>query len=54
VPELLAGLSHGVPREFGHHLRDVDHQRGGGVVGGFVNITPPPHKRSISPEGYSL
>ncbi len=53
VPELLVGLSHGVPHEFGHHLRDVDDQRGGGVVGGYVNI-PPPHKRSISPESYIL
>ncbi len=31
--ELLAGLSHSVPREVCHHLCDVDHQRGSGVVG---------------------
>ncbi len=40
VPELLAGLGHGFPREVGHHLCDVDHQRGGSVVRGFVNIPP--------------
>ncbi len=38
APEPLAVLSLGVPREDGHHLHDVGHQRGDGVVGGFVNI----------------
>ncbi len=38
APEQLAVLSHGVPRVDGHHLHDIDHQRGDGVVGGFVNI----------------
>ncbi len=39
-PDQLAVLSHGVPHEDGHHLHDVDHQQGDGVVGGFVNIPP--------------
>ncbi len=38
VPFQLAVLSHGVPHEDGHHLHDVDHQQGDGVLGGFVNI----------------
>jgi hypothetical protein len=41
VPDQLAVLSHGFPHEDGHHLHDVDHQQGDGVVGGFVNIPPP-------------
>ena len=40
VPYQLAVLSHGVSHEDGHHLHDVDHQHGDGVVGGFVNIPP--------------
>jgi hypothetical protein len=40
VPDQLAVLSYGVPHEDGHHLHDVDHQQGDGVVGGFVDITP--------------
>ncbi len=48
APEQLAVLSHGVPREDGHHLRDVEHQRGGGGVGCFVNI--PQNKGCRSPE----
>jgi len=37
--EPLAGLAHGVPGEDAHHLRDLRHQRGRSVVGGFVDIT---------------
>jgi hypothetical protein len=37
-PEPFVSLSHGVHHEVGHHLRDFDHQQGGGVVGGFVKI----------------
>ena len=33
------GLEHGVPSEVAHHLRDLRHQRGRSVVGGFVDIT---------------
>jgi hypothetical protein len=35
----VAGLGHCIPREVSHHLRDVDHQRSDGGVGGFVNIS---------------
>jgi len=37
-PEALAGLRHGGPREVRHHLRDLDHQRGGSAVRGSVGI----------------
>ncbi len=37
-PKTLAGLHYGGPREVGHHVRDLGHQRGSSVVRGFVNI----------------